>query len=149
MKTNLFFGCKTSDEVKQRYDELSHVFKPQANGETNEMMNSIKDEYDKLIMVLGESKTVGAVESKSPLSDKLKELMEKVDTSELGTEVLGSWLWVTKKTFPIKDVLKSLGFRYSANKMAWYYRSDENRSGNQDPISLDLIRAKYGTVVAR
>jgi len=75
--------------------------------------------------------------------------MAKVDTSELGTEVLGNWLWITKNSFPVKDVLKSLGFRYSGDKKAWYYRSDEFRgSGNQDPISLDMIRAKYGTVVA-
>ena len=113
------------------------MFNPKNNKEPNEMMNTVNAEYDKLMMVLGDSKPIEAVKENVPLSDKLKELMGKVDTSELSLEVCGSWLWVTKKTFPIKDLLKSLGFRYSANKMAWYYRSNDSRSDNQSPcVSL-------------
>ncbi|HEY5590898.1 MAG TPA: hypothetical protein VIK55_07750 [Paludibacter sp.] len=115
-----FEAASKTDEVKQRYDELSRVFNPKNNKEPNEMMNTVNAEYDKLMMVLGDSKPIEAVKENVPLSDKLMELMGKVDTSELSLEVCGSWLWVTKKTFPIKDLLKSLGFRYSANKMAWY-----------------------------
>jgi hypothetical protein len=142
--TNFYYGCTKPNEVEQRYQELSKVYNNQ-----DEMLKTIASEYSKLIILLGEPKPVEAAEEKATLSDKLKELMAKVDTSELGTEVLGNWLWITKNSFPIKDVLKSLGFRYSGNKKAWYYRSDEFRgSENQDPISLDMIRARYGTVVA-
>jgi len=141
----MFFGSTSAAEIQLRYDELCKVFNSQ-----DEMLNAIKSEYSTLMSVLTESKPVEAVEGEASLSDKLKELMEKVDTSELGTEVLGNWLWITKNSFPVKDVLKSLGFRYSGNKKAWYFRSDEFRgSENQDPISLDMIRAKYGTVVAQ
>lgn len=34
-------------------------------------------------------------------------------------ELVGSWLWVSGKTFQVKDSLKDLGFRYSANKLSW------------------------------
>ena len=141
----MYFNCTTADQIQLRYDELCKVFIDQ-----DEMLQALKLEYSTLIALLSEPKAVEAVIKKDTLSYKLKELMAKVDTSELGTEVLGNWLWITKNSFPVKDVLKSLGFRYSGNKKAWYFRSDEFRgSENQDPISLDMIRAKYGTVVAQ
>src|SRR5664280_2875881 len=144
MKTNMYFNCTTTDQVQLRYDELCKVFIDQ-----DEMLQALKLEYSGLMSLIAEPKPVEAVIKKATLSDKLKELMAKFDTSELGTEVLGNWLWITRNSFPVKDILKSLGFRYSGDKKAWYYRSDEFRgSGNQDPISLDMIRAKYGTVVA-
>jgi hypothetical protein len=89
-------------------------------------------------------KTVEAVKEKATVSEKITELQEKIDLAGLHLEICGSWLWVTGKTFQVKDTLKELGFRYSANKLAWYYRQVENRSGNQEPISLEKIRELYG-----
>lgn len=140
MKTNMYFNCTTADQVQLRYDELCKVFIDQ-----DEMLLQLKNEYSTLMNVLSESKPVEAVKEKAILSDKLKELMAKVDTSELGTEVHGSWLWITRNSFQVKDVLKSLGFRYSGNKKAWYFRDESQKSDNKDPISLDMIRMKYGT----
>jgi len=48
-------------------------------------------------------------------------------------------------TFAVKDVLKALDFRYSPDKKSWYWRSDENRSSNEKPKPLDMIREKYDT----
>jgi hypothetical protein len=145
MKTDFFFGCKTSDEVKQRYEELSKVFKPLGNSKTNEMIIAIHDEYEKLMMVLGESKPAEAAKEKATVSEKIKALQEKVNPEGLHLEICGTWLWVTGKTFQVKDTLKELGFRYSPNKLSWYYRKEDNRSGNQEPIPLEMIREKYGT----
>ena len=134
MKTNMYFNCTTADQVQLRYDELCKVFI-----EEDEMLLQLKNEYSSLITILAGPKPVETVNETATLSDKLKELMAKVDTSELGTEVHGSWLWVTRNSFPIKDILKSLGFRYSANKMAWYYRSNDSRSDNQSPIRTKCL----------
>jgi hypothetical protein len=84
---------------------------------------------------------------KLTVSEKIKELQEKVDPSGLHLEICGTWLWVTGKTYQVKDTLKELGFRYSSNKLSWYYRKEDDRSPNQEPIPLDLIREKYGTSV--
>ena len=156
METNLFFGCTSADEVQLRYDELSKVF----NGQ-DEMLNTIKVEYSTLMSVLAESKTDQAVNEKASASDKavesvkekatvtekIKELQGKIDPAGLHLEICGTWLWVTGKTYQVKDTLKELGFRYSANKLSWYYRQEDHRSPNQEPISLEMIREKYGTSV--
>jgi hypothetical protein len=147
MKTNLFFGCKTSDEVRNRYDELSHVFKPQTNGESNEMMNSINDEYDKLMMVLGESKPLEAAKEKATVPEKIEELRAKVNPEGLHMEIIKNWLWISGKTFQVKDTLKELGFRYSPNKRCFYYRQSNHRSGNQEPLAFETIRELYKGVL--
>lgn len=140
MKSNLFFGCTSIDEVQLRYDELSKVF----NGQ-DEMLKSLKLEYSTLVNALSPSKPVEAVKEKATVPEKIKELQEKVNPDGLRLEICGTWLWVTGKTFQVKDALKELGFRYSANKLSWYYRQSDHRSGNQEPIPLEMIREKYGT----
>ena len=154
MKSNLFFGCTSADEVQLRFDELSKVFKNQ-----DEMLKSIREEYSALMSVLKPAKTDEAVKDKATaagkadeavkdkvsVSEKIAELQGKIDPSGLHLEICGTWLWVTGKTFQVKDSLKELGFRYSSNKLSWYYRQEEHRSPNQEPIPLEMIREKFGS----
>ena len=167
MKTNFFYGCKTSGEVRTRYDELSRVFNPTKSKEPNEMMNTIRDEYDMLMIVFRDAMLAEAVKEKATvpekvdearkekasLSEKIAELQGKIDPTGLHLEICGTWLWVTGKTYLVKDTLKELGFRYSANKLSWYYRQFDpklgidHRSSNQEPIPLEMIREKFGTNV--
>ena len=145
MKNNLFFGCTSAAEVQLRYDELSKVF----NGQ-DEMLRVIRTEYSTLMNVLTPVETEQPVENaeevkeRATVAEKIKELQGKLNPDGLHLEICGTFLWVTGKTYNVKDVLKELGFRYSANKMAWYYRKDEHRSSNQSPIPLEVIREKYG-----
>jgi hypothetical protein len=78
------------------------------------------------------------------VAEKIKELQARLNPEGLHLEICGTWLWVTGKTYPMKDALKELGFRYSANKFSWYYRQAEHRSSNQAPVPLEMIREKYG-----
>jgi hypothetical protein len=140
--TNMFYGCTTSNEVEQRYQELSRVFKGQ-----DEVLKSLNEEYSTLMSVLNPVKPVEASKEKATLPEKIAELQGKISPEGLHFEVCGCWLWVTGKTYQVKDTLKELGFRYSANKLSWYYRQDDHRSSNQEPIPLEMIREKYGTSV--
>jgi len=165
MKTNvnMFFGCTSTSEIQLRYDELSKIFIDQ-----EEMLLPIKNEYSTLMNVLTESKpvveaakenvtasekAVDAVKEKATVTEKIKELQGKIDPAGLYLEICGTWLWVTGKTYPVRDTLKELGFRYSANKLCWYYRQFDpkigidHRSGNQEPVPLEMIREKYGASV--
>ena len=155
MKTDFFINCKNSGEVRDRYDELSRVFNPTDSKEPNEMMNTINAEYDMLMIVFRDAmldeamteKVKEKVKEKLTVSEKIKELQEKIDPSGLHLEICGTWLWITGKTYQVKDTLKELGFRYSSNKLSWYYRQEDDRSPNQEPIPLEMIREKYGTSV--
>jgi hypothetical protein len=153
MKTDFFYGCVTIKEVEQRNQDLSVVFRNQ-----EEMLKDLREEFSALMKVLRvvrsnevvkekatvSEKTVEAVKEKATVSEKITELQEKIDPAGLSLEICGTWLWVTGKTFQVKDILKELGFRYSANKLAWYYRQAENLSGNQEPLPIEKIRELYG-----
>ena len=144
MKINQFFGCTSTDEVQLRFDELSKVFADQ-----DEILQILKSEYSTLMNVLSasESKPVEIVKENASISEKIIELQEKVKQEGLRLEIVGQWLWLSGATFAVKDVLKALDFRYSPDKKSWYWRSDENRSSNEKPIPLEMIREKYGTNV--
>ena len=139
-KSSLYFGCDSAAETQLRFDELSRIFKDQ-----DEMLQAIKAEYSTLMNVISESKPVEVEKTKVSVSEKIQQLQGKINPEGLHFEVCGTWLWVTGKTYQAKDTLKELGFRYSANKLSWYYRQDDHRSSNQEPIPLELIRSKYGT----
>lgn len=114
----------------------------------DEVLKSLNEDYSTLISFLNPVKPVEASKEKATVSEKIAELQGKINNPEgLHFEVCGTWLWVTGKTFQVKDVLKSLHFRYSSQKLAWYYRQEDHRSSNQEPIPLEMIREKYGTSI--
>ena len=140
MKTNMFYGCTTSNEVEQRYQELSRVFKGQ-----DEVLKSLNEEYSTLMSVLNPVKPVEASKERATVSEKIAELQGTINPEGLHFEVCGTWLWVTGSSYQVKETLKELGFRYSANKLAWYYRQDDHRSANQKPVPFEFIKEKYGS----
>ena len=140
MRNNLFFGCTTAAEVQLRFDELSRIFNDQ-----DEMLQALKAEYSTLMAVLSESKPAELVKEETfTMSDIIKCLEERVNPEGLKLEIVGKYLWLSGATFAVKEGLKQLGFRYSPDKKSWYWRSEEDRSSNEKPIPLDLIREKYG-----
>ena len=140
MKSNLFFGCTSPSEVQLRFDELSRVYKDQ-----DEMLQSLKSEYSTLMSVLTESKPVEEVKEKVSLADIIKVLQERVNPEGLKLEVVGKWLWLSGATFAVKEALKQLDFKYSPDKKSWYWRAEEDRSSNEKPIPLEMIKEKFGS----
>lgn len=141
MKTNLFVGCDSLEKVEQRFHELSRVFSGQ-----NEMMGLIKADYTVLRQTHSISKPVETAKGKLTMNSMVDALHSKVKSEGIHVEIIKDWLWVSGKTFDVRDDLKELGFRYSSDKKSWYWRDDEKRiTGKHDPLSFDEIRSKYGT----
>lgn len=141
MKSNLFFGCTSSDEVQLRFDELSRIFK-----DHDEMLQSLKTEYSVLMTALNPPKPSEPVKNEAvSISDVIRCLQEKINPEGIRLEIVGKWLWLSGTTFGAKEILKQLGFRYSPDKKSWYWRSEEDRSSNEKPIPLDMIREKFGS----
>lgn len=66
----------------------------------------------------------------------------------LEIEITGCFIWVTGNTYPQKDIIKSLGFRYSRNRKAWYIAPKEymtNSVSYRKRYSMNDIRSKYGS----
>ena len=116
MKSNLFFGCTSADEVQLRYDELSNIFK-----DHDEMLQSLKTEYSVLMNVLDQSKQTEPVKEETvSIFDIIKCIQERINPEGIRLEIVGKWLWLSGTTFGVKDALKQIGFRYSPDKKSWY-----------------------------
>ncbi len=144
-----FQNCHTEQDLKIRYKELAKIHHPDRGGET-ETMQKINTEYSYLIKNIWKLKDENLDES---------ELEEKIFNDEryrnainlilnlpnIEIELVGIWIWVTGNTFEVKDKLKEAGFFFASKKIAWYFRTDENKVKNKKEMSLEQIKVKYGS----
>ena len=72
-------------------------------------------------------------------------IIEKVEMLPVDIEVIGSWLWVSGNTYPHRHTLKDAGLMFAPRKKVWYYRPEEFKSSNFQPLEMDEIRHKYGS----
>lgn len=71
------------------------------------------------------------------------ELMEK-GLKGVEFEVIGSWVWATGDTKPVKDSLKAAGFHFSAKKSAWYWKPTVDMpKGRAKFNSMDKLRTHW------
>jgi hypothetical protein len=77
------------------------------------------------------------------LADKIR-IVAPLD--DVRIDVFGSWLWIRGETKKHKDFLRENGFFFSKNKLAWYYR-DEDQKGRwfRGTASWGTIKEKYGS----
>ena len=61
------------------------------------------------------------------------DLINKLLKMGIDVELCGSWIWCSGNTKAVKEDLKSLGFKWSHNKAAWYYHRDPYRKNLNGP----------------
>lgn len=150
-----FNNIKTKQELRKRYRELCKQYHPDVNPHTDGTeMKEINSEYDDLIKVLpsektSESTTNNAGESSTDNApDIYRVIIEKIiSIPDIQIEIIGTWLWVSGKTYEHRDIFKSFGMRYSKGKKAWYYTNENTGYHRGYHKNLDEIRNKYGSEV--
>lgn len=60
-------------------------------------------------------------------------------------EVVGSWIWVDGNTFPYKEELKKLGFKWSNNRKKWHFSTEPSGKWHKKKMSFEDIQKKYGS----
>ena len=63
----------------------------------------------------------------------------------ISIEIIGSWVWVTGNTYRHKELIKSLMFRWSSSKKAWYFHGNDYHKTSKKTFTLDEIRDLYGS----
>lgn len=147
-----FNNIKTKQELRVKYRELCKKYHPDVNHKTDgSEMKEINSEYDELIKVMPVEKTPeykadNDHEYNAP--DIYRVIIEKIiSIPDIQIEIIGSWLWVSGKTYEYRDIFKSFGMRYSKQKKAWYYNGGNTGYHKGYHKNLDEIREKYGSEV--
>jgi len=144
-----FSACTTVNEVKSLYKKLALENHPDWGGDTA-IMQAINAEYAFACAKLlkGENLSQEDIDTEINASEAYMEAINKIiNLDGITIEVVGAWIWVTGNTYPVKATLKGAGFYFASKKVAWYFRTDENKVNNRTKMSLDEIRGKYGSKV--
>jgi hypothetical protein len=143
-----FKDIKTLDELRSMYRKLAFLHHPDRGGSTADMQE-INNEYDILSKRLINSNTTFSEGRKSweefVSSEIRNKLNEIIFLEDIIIEIIGSWIWVTGNTRAVKEELKSHGFKFSPNKLAWYWQSGDYHKLSRKQFSLDDLRILYGS----
>ncbi len=152
-----FHNVETVGEAKSLYRNLAKQYHPDLHGhETTATMQAINDEYHDLLSSLDGSTSIGSDNKEhtyhynrdveQELMDKISELLGlKLEGCEI--ELVGTWIWVSGDTKPVKDKLgkNGAGLIWHRGRKRWYWRRAGYRSRYNKKASFADLQASYGS----
>jgi hypothetical protein len=143
-----FKNINTLDELRTMYRKLAMENHPDRGGSTQNMQE-INNEYDILSKTLINNNTTfseGRKAWETFVSDEIRQkLNEIIFLEDVLIEIIGCWIWVSGNTRPVKDQLKAHGFKFSPNKLSWYWQNGDYVKLSKKQFSMDEIRVMFGS----
>lgn len=138
-----FTNVKTIEELRKRYRKLLREYHPD-NGGCVADMQEINAEYDALFAILRSENADNNQSFTQEENEQFKAILNAIVGFNMTVEIIGSWIWCFN-AFPYKDKLKTLGFSWCSKKKAWVWHDEPYHRHHKKEISLNDIRAKYGS----
>lgn len=141
------FGDVSFEDCQKAYRRACMKYHPDRNAAGHEMMQAINAAWKTLQAWDFQREPVTVKEStNNGYGDALMDALNAViHLPDISIEVCGSWIWISGNTKPVKDALKTAGFKWASKKYMWYFRPPEYRSKSRGKWSMDKIRANYGS----
>lgn len=148
---NWFNDCKSMEEAKETYKRLCRKYHPDLNeSDTTTAMQSINCEFEKVFEVLKNRRTAESNENPkaADMPETPKEFIniinELIHCEGVEISLVGRWIWLEGNTYPYKNIIKSLNFKWAHKKKAWYWHSSEDTCKSRGNLTLDEVKKKYG-----
>lgn len=152
-----FKDCNTLEELRKQYKELLKAHHPDNGGNVADMQE-INVEYDKLFKLLKdkhENKQTSTAGTKTDFNankydfetdEKLREVLQKIiHFSGITINIVGCFIWIDGNTYPYKNELKKIGFKWSGQRKKWYWHNGEYRKRGNRKLSYTDIQSLYGS----
>lgn len=153
-KISGFFEVKpdtTLEELKRQYYKLAKIYHPDTGG-TEENFKALNNEYEKIekAILSGGTYTTQEQKNESEISEIYREIIDSIITIPgIIIEIIGTWIWISGITFPVKEQLKESGFKFHHIKKMWFWHAgDYHKRGNKE-MDINEIRVKYGSETIR
>lgn len=145
MINNYFVDCESLEEVKKIYLKKAKLHHPDMGGNTEDM-KELNNLYEKYVHLFKTGKTQAHQESNCQDAMDIMEMVDKlIHYQNIKIEVCGIYIWISGDTKPIKDLIKSLNFKWASGKKEWYWKPVWYFSKNRSEWSKDQIRNTYGS----
>lgn len=136
----------TEEIVKQAFHKAALKYHPDRNLAGAEMMKLINEARDSLKEATYpiEYKNESGYDYGAEINEALNKI---IHLNDIKIEVCGSWVWVSGNTKEHWPMLQEAGFIFSPPKKMVYFRPEysKRRRYKKDGVSMDEIRAKYGS----
>lgn len=143
--------CTTEDQLKKMYFRYAKVLHPDHGGTVADFQR-LQSDYEKQFRIIKgvyTNKNGGVYHANT--TEKARTFIDIVNRvitlPGLYIEIVGCFVWITGNTKANRSALKAAGFKYSANKKAWYYTPVKARRKATN-TTLDQVREKYGVQAA-
>ena len=137
MKIELLKGIKTLEELKAAYRKLALKYHPDRNNGKVEMMQQLNAEYEYLSKELKEN-----ADNAAAFIDVIDKL---INFENITIEIVGTWIWVSGETKPIKELLKELKFHWNKARSLWQRKpTDDKFRTRNSKMDDSWIKDKYG-----
>lgn len=142
---------KPTDDInnlREQYRELAKKFHPDLNPDIDEnIMKEVNNEYEQL---LSNIKTASgnnySINWETAWQDKFIETLKLfASINNVVVEMIGNWIWISGETKPIKESIKNIGFKFSAKKLAWYWKNYNYFKLTNKKFELPELREIYGS----
>ena len=139
-----FKNIKTIEELRKEYKKLLKQYHPDNANGSIEITQQINLEYELVFDRLSKDNNADNNSYSQEEDEEFRAVLNAIINFNITIEVIGCWIW-TFNCYPYKDQLKALGFKWASKKKAWVWHADEFTRRYKKDISLDDIRAKYGS----
>ena len=153
-----FKNVETLEELRSQYKKLLKKFHPDNKDGSEEATKEINAEYESLFKVLKNRHDTQQTDNTNKTestynanmydweNDKaIREVLQKIiNFSGVEIELIGAWIWCFN-SYTYRKELKELGFKYAANKKAWYFHTETFRKTSKKKLSINDIRNYYGS----
>ncbi len=149
-----FNGLTAMDEIRAAYKLLVEAHHPNMNApEDREANTTLMQEINgAYALAMAEADKVENPEraasfykDNADVAARLAAAIEfAVGLPNVEVELCGQWLWLGGDTRAVKEDLKANGFRWSHNKVQWYFAGVRSFNRKRS-FSKDDIRARYGS----
>lgn len=136
---NKYFKATNMEDLKKEYKKLAMKYHPDRPGGSTEIMQEINNEYELLSNLFAKGNKEEFAEATS-----YKDIISKIINLDITIEIVGSWIWISGNTYPVKAQLKEAGFFWASKKKKWYYRPESEKCSSRGKKTYEEIKAKYG-----
>ncbi len=137
----------TIDDIKKVYRQLASKNHPDKGGNT-ETMQLINNAFDELSKFFIDNITLDVNQEQAAQAFDFEFINELKNMPGVTIEVCGYWVWLSGSTFPHREVISKLGFKFSGSKKMWYWSPTIDMSVcRRGSKSMKNIRQSYGSTI--